>query len=352
MKKTIVLKVNAHQPEPEKIQEAAKIIQKGGLVAFPTETVYGLGADALNAKAVKKIFLAKKRPTDNPLIVHIADKKDIHILAKDIPKTAEQLIDQFWPGPLTLILKKSKIVPKITVAGLNTVAIRMPRHKVALSLIKESKTPIAAPSANLAGRPSPTTAQHVLEDLNGRIEMILDAGPTLIGVESTVVDLSITPPKILRPGGIPYEKLLEILGGVELHPVVLAEKTIKILHAPSPGMKHRHYAPKAELILVEGEVDAIIKKIQTLAQSYMAKNVKIGILATNETILNYHAHVVKSVGSREDLTTIARNLFRVLREFDEEKVDVIIAEGFPLKGLGLTIMNRLRKASGYKIVKT
>jgi L-threonylcarbamoyladenylate synthase len=351
MKKTLLLKVDPENPDPAKIQSAAEIIQKGGLVAFPTETVYGLGADALNPNAVLALFEAKKRPLDNPPIIHIANISEVYKLAKQVPPKAELLMKEFWPGPLTLIFKHSNIVPEVTVAGLDTVAIRMPKHKVALSLIKQSNRPIAAPSANLAGKPSPTNAQHVFEDLNGRIDAILDSGPTNIGVESTVVDLSVDPPMVLRPGGTPFEALKKVLGDVKLHPFVQAEQELPMEKIRSPGMKHKHYAPKAEVILVEGNVPAVIGKVKELAESYRLKGAKVGILATDETQTAYKAEVVKSLGSRFNLAIVAQNLFRLLREVDAENVDVIIAEGVPSEGLGLAVMNRLRKASGYHIIK-
>ena len=351
MKKTIVLKVDAENPEIEVIRIAADTIKKGGLVAFPTETVYGLGADALNPKAVKALFKAKKRPLDNPPIVHVGHIQDVYRLAREVPPKAEKLMEKFWPGPLTLIFKRSEIVPDVTVSGLDTVAVRMPRHKVALALIRESGCPIAAPSANLAGRPSPTTANHVLEDLNGRIDVVLDAGPTNIGVESTVLDLTVEPPQILRPGGTPLEALKEVLGKVELHPVAVSEKKVHVDRARSPGMKHRHYAPKAKMIVIEGDLETVVKKIAELVDHYKQRKMKVGVLATDETITSYKADVVKSMGSRKRLEEIAKNLFRLLREFDSEGVDIIIAEGVPTEGLGLAVMNRLRKASGYRIVK-
>ncbi len=351
MKKTIVLKVNCENPESAKISLAAAIIRKGGLVAFPTETVYGLGADALNPDAVRKIYTAKKRPLDNPIIVHVANENDIYKLAEETPECAEALTDRFWPGPLTLVLKASSMVPRVTTGGLDTIAIRMPKHRVALALIEASGTPIAAPSANLAGRPSPTVAEHVIEDLYGRIDIILDAGPTNIGVESTVLDLTCDPPRILRPGGVTYEELRSVLGEVTVHPAAAARSEIHIKHARSPGMKHKHYAPRAELIVVEGEFDAVVKKIGELAERHIREGRKVGILATEESLSKYEAGTVKLLGSRRDLTSVARNLFRLLREFDEEKVDIIIAEGVPEEGLGLAIMNRLRRAAGYNIVR-
>lgn len=351
MKKTLLLKVDSQNPEKEKIQKAADFIKKGGLVAFPTETVYGLGANALNSQAVLALFEAKKRPLDNPPIVHVGDISDVHRLVKKTTSKAEKLVKNFWPGPLTLIFKRSAIVPDVTVAGLNTIAIRMPNHNVALALLRESRCPIAAPSANLAGKPSPTTAKHVLDDLDGRIDAVLDAGPTPIGVESTVLDLTIMPPQILRPGGISYEKLKEILEDVRLHPIAVAEKEVPIERARSPGVKHKHYAPNAEVVLVEGEISLVKEKVKELAESYRREGKKVGVLATDETADYYRADVVKSLGSRNDLAIVAKNLFRLLREFDSEKVDVIVAEGVATAGLGLAVMNRLRKAAGYKIVK-
>ena len=351
MKETLLLKVDSEKPDPTKIDIAARVIQKGGLVAFPTETVYGLGADALNSDAVLALFEAKKRPLDNPPIVHVANASEVYRLVQEVSKKAGLLMKTFWPGPLTLVFKRSSLIPNVTVAGLDTVAIRMPKHKVALALIKQSGLPIAAPSANLAGKPSPTTAKHVYEDLNGRIDVILDGGATNIGVESTVVDLTVDPPLVLRPGGTSFEALKKVLGDVKLHPFVQAEEELPLEKVRSPGMKHRHYAPKAEVILVEGAPGAVTSKIKELSESYSLKGAKVGILATDETQAAYKADVVKSLGSRFNLAVVAQNLFRLLREVDAENVDVIIAEGVSSEGIGLAIMNRLRKASGYHIVK-
>jgi L-threonylcarbamoyladenylate synthase len=349
--KTLLLKVNPENPNPAKIRVAAEIIQRGGLVAFPTETVYGLGADALNSEAVLALFKAKQRPLDNPPILHVADPAEFNRLVVEVPKKAELLMERFWPGPLTLIFKRSSLIPKVTVAGLDTVAIRMPKHEVTLELIRQSRCPIAAPSANLAGKPSPTSAQHVYEDLNGRIDAIIDGGETNIGVESTVVDLSVDPPMLLRPGGTSFEALKKVLSDLRLHPFVEAEKELPLQQIRSPGMKHKHYAPKAEVILVEGNVPDVIAKVKQLTESYGIKGKKVGILATDETQTAYRAEVVKSLGSRSDLATVAQSLFRLLREVDAKGVDVIIAEGVSSEGLGLAVMNRLRKASGYHIVK-
>jgi len=351
MKQTILLKVNPQEPEIEKIREAANIIKNGGLVAFPTETVYGLGADALNAEAVLALFAAKNRPADNPPIVHVENVEEVYRLAEYVSAQAEKLMKEFWPGPLTLVFKRSYVVPDLTVAGLDTVAIRMPQHKVALALIKESGRPIAAPSANIAGKPSPTSAKHVFEDLNGRIDAILDSGLTTIGVESTVLDLSVDPPMLLRPGGASLEDLRKVVGQVNLHPFVVAEKELASEKARSPGMKYKHYAPKSPVILVDGDITKVMGTVKELISNYWLNDKLVGVLATNETAWAYEADVVKSLGSRRNVDDMAANLFGRLREFDLENVDVIIAESVPLEGIGLAVMNRLRKASGYNIIK-
>ena len=344
--KTKIIKINSNSPEISKIKIAAKVLRKDGLVAFPTETVYGLGANALDIKAVKKIFEAKGRPIDNPLIVHISNKKDICRLVEKVPKDAERLMDKFWPGPLTLILKKSKIVPYITTGGLDTVAIRMPANKIALALIKEAKIPIAAPSANLFGKPSPTRAEHVIEDLYGKIDAIINGGNTEIGIESTVVDLTTNPPVLLRPGSVALEEMERVLGKIEIYSVA-NEKDITKIIAKSPGMKYKHYSPDAKLIVVEGKHQNVKKKIQELINQYKKEGKKIGIMVINQNH-SYRANKIKFVGN--DFIAIAKNLFKIFREFNKEKIDIIIAEGISDKGLGLAIMNRLRKASN-EIIK-
>jgi L-threonylcarbamoyladenylate synthase len=351
MKDTLVLKVCPEKLDMTKICEAADIIRKGGLVAFPTETVYGLGANALNAQAILALFEAKKRPLDNPPIVHVKDPEDVYRLAAQVSNRSERLMRKFWPGPLTLVFKRSNVVPRVTVAGLDTIAVRMPKHEVSLALIRKSGCPIAAPSANLAGKPSPTTAKHVFDDLNGRIDAILDGGPTQIGVESTVLDVTVSPPRLLRPGGTTVEALRNAVGNVKLHPFVVTDKELQLGESRSPGMKHKHYAPKAELILVEGALESVVRNVRELSDSYRKKGVRVGILATEETKAKYGLGAVKSMGSRFDIATIAQNLFALLRDFDAENVEVIIAEGIPADDLGLAVMNRLRKASGYRIVK-
>ncbi|AUG59004.1 L-threonylcarbamoyladenylate synthase [Acetivibrio saccincola] len=347
--KTEILKIDENNIDFEKIKYAAKVLKEGGLVVFPTETVYGLGADALNGKAVLKIFEAKGRPSDNPLIVHIACKEEIYNLMVDIPCDALKLMDKFWPGPLTLVGKKTSNVPDSVTAGLDTVAVRMPKNKIALSLIEEAKLPVAAPSANLSGRPSPTTAKHVIDDLNGRVDVIIEAGNSDIGVESTVLDITLWPPVILRPGGVSKEQLEEFLGKVDVDPS-LTEKDLDGLIPKSPGMKYKHYSPKAELIVVEGEVSDVVGKINAIAGEYKEKGLSVGVLSTEQTKNLYNGAVVISLGDRLEPETIASNLFKALRDFDDLGVQIILAEAIDDKGIGFAVMNRMRKAAGYKII--
>ncbi|MEM2902035.1 MAG: L-threonylcarbamoyladenylate synthase [Candidatus Bathyarchaeia archaeon] len=347
----MVYKVNPLRPECEIIRAAAKVIREGGIVAFPTETVYGLGVNALDPEAVKKVYEVKRRPADNPTIVHIADKMEAQRLAAEIPEIGYELMERFWPGPLTLVLKKSEIVPSITVAGLDTVAVRIPKHRVALMLIKEAGVPVAAPSANLAGKPSPTLAEHVIRDLDGKIDMVLDGGPTEIGVESTVLDLTTPQPLVLRPGGVTLEELRRVLREVQLHPVAVTMEKLNHELARSPGMKHKHYAPNAEMILVEGERRERVKeRIRELVEEYVGKGLKVGVLVAGRWESSV-GHEVRILGPEKDLKTIAKNLFKALRELDEKKVDIIVAGDVNFEGLGLAVMNRLRKASGYRILK-
>ncbi len=335
--------------EPGAIAQAGEIIKNGGLVAFPTETVYGLGADALNRQAAKKIYAAKGRPSDNPLIIHITNREDLERIVDEIPPEAEQMADKFWPGPLTMILEKSAIVPYETTGGLDTVAVRMPSNETARALIDAGGGFIAAPSANTSGRPSPTTAQHVEEDLNGAIDMILDGGPVDIGVESTILDLTVKPPVILRPGAVTKEMITETIGPVgEDSGLNLADPQV---HPKAPGMKYRHYAPKAELRIVEGPMELVITAINDLTAKAMAQGKKVGIIATKETVGRYPEGDVKSIGTRGDEDTIARHLFAVLREFDQDGVDCIYSESFSSGGIGSAIMNRLLKAAGHQIIE-
>lgn len=343
--KTKIIKVNSLKPEKARIEEAAKIIKNGDLVAFPTETVYGLGADAFNQKAIKKIFKVKKRPLDNPIIVHLGNKNDLYKLVKEIPSLAKKLIKKFWPGPLTIILKRKRDVPKEISAGLPTIAIRMPKNKIALSLIKMANCPIAAPSANLSGRPSPTSAQDVFEDLKGKIKLILDGGQTKIGLESTVIDLVTTRPTLLRPGGVPLEEIEKTIGEIKIHPSVL--KKIKIRKIKSPGMKYRHYAPKAELIFVVGEEKKAISKIREILKELIKKNKKTGLISWQKELKPKNV-IVKFLGKNPK--KVAKKLFSSLREMDKKKVEIILGYSFPKKGFGLAINNRLKKAAS-KIIK-
>lgn len=346
---TRILRINPNDPESGLIEIAAEVIRRGGLVAFPTETVYGLGADAFNPEAVRKIYEAKGRPLDNPIIVHISSGEMLGEVATDLPEIAWRLISRFWPGPLTLVLRRSPSLPEVTVAGLDTVAVRMPRHRVALRLIEESGRPIAAPSANLSGSPSPTKPEHVVKDLYGKVDIIIDGGETEIGLESTVLSLVSKPPMILRPGGVTLEQLKEELGEVQVHPVVFAERELENILAQSPGMKYRHYAPRAELIVVHGEQPNVKRKVRELIARYTANGVRIGVLYIGKT--GYGVSDEISLGKAGDLVEVARNLFASLRELDERGVEVIIAEGVGEHGLGLAIMNRLKKASGGRLIR-
>ncbi|NLJ33162.1 MAG: threonylcarbamoyl-AMP synthase [Firmicutes bacterium] len=333
------------------LEEAAEIIRAGGLVAFPTETVYGLGANALAGEAVRGIFAAKGRPADNPLIVHIAGEEELESLVSQVPARAKPLLAHFWPGPLTLILPKQPHIPAETTAGLDTVAVRMPAHPVALALIHMAGVPVAAPSANLSGRPSPTTAQHVLADLAGRVDMVIDGGPTAVGVESTVVDLTREPPLLLRPGGVTREELREFLPTMVVDPGVAALTPPLDVRPSSPGMKYSHYAPRAQVVVVEGSREAVEAKIKEMALGYQAQGLRVGILATRETAAAYKKGKVQVVGGREELAEVAANLYTCFRRFDDLRVDIILAEGFAAVGLGLAIMNRLRKAAGHRIIR-
>jgi L-threonylcarbamoyladenylate synthase len=325
------------------IQEAAMWIKENETVAFPTETVYGLGANALSDQAVDKIFIAKGRPSDNPLIVHIATQNQLDKLVTTVPDQAKQLMNAFWPGPLTIIFPKKDELPFNVTAGLSTVAVRMPDHPIALALIAAADLPIAAPSANLSGKPSPTTAKHVYDDLNGRIAGIIDGGPTGIGVESTVVDCSSHIPVILRPGGITKEMLEGIVGHVELDEALTKEG-----QAPkSPGMKYRHYAPDAPLILVDGTSTYV----QSLVEKAKAEGKKVGVLTTVENFEAYDADVVLSCGKRAEPATVLHNLYSVLRQFNETELDIIYSETFAREGVGEALMNRLMKAANGQMIK-
>lgn len=343
-----VMEVMRDGIDEDGIRRAGEVLKNGGLVAFPTETVYGLGANALDDKASAKIYGAKGRPSDNPLIIHIADWDAIWKIAANVPKEAKLLADAFWPGPLTMVLEKSDAVPLTTTGGLSTVAIRMPDHDVARALIRAGGGYVAAPSANTSGRPSPTKAQHVAEDMDGVIDMIIDGGDVSIGLESTIVDLTEGTPTILRPGYINQQMLSEVLGNVETDRALISDDSG--IKPKAPGMKYRHYAPRAELIIIEGEADKVREKINELSDEAAAAGKKVGVIGTDESLGYYHGGTVKSIGSREDEITIAQHLYSILREFDRLDVSVIYSESFETPKIGQAIMNRLIKAAGHQII--
>ena len=371
----------------EELGEAAGILRSGGLVAFPTETVYGLGGNALDEDAAGKIYAAKGRPSDNPLIAHVSCMEEVAPLVKEIPEAGRKLMEAFWPGPLTMIFPKSEKVPYGTTGGLDTVAIRMPDDPVANRLIALAGVPVAAPSANTSGRPSPTTADHVWQDMNGRIDMIIDGGPVGIGVESTIVDVSSAVPAVLRPGAITMEMLEEVLGEVSVDPAILGPLSADV-RPKAPGMKYKHYAPKADLTLVEPgtgadresgveqvtgaeqkngadrnteaaletgldetQLQAMICKVRELSREKIEAGYKVGVICTDESRDCYTDGEVRSIGARKSQASVAHNLYALLREFDDLGVDYIFSESFPKDHLGQAIMNRLSKAAGYKIVK-
>ncbi len=331
----------------EGLREGARILKEAGVVAFPTETVYGLGANGLDEEAVRSIFQVKGRPTDNPLILHLASTDNLNSLVREVPEQARLLMDEFWPGPLTIILRRRTRVPSVTTAGLDTVALRMPDHQVALALIQEAGLPLAAPSANLSGLPSPTRAQHVLDDFAGRIPLLLDGGETGIGLESTVIDLTRNPPLLLRPGGLTIEELEEKLGRVEL------ADSLEMETPSSPGLKYRHYAPRAEMIVFEGKPELVREELLRRAEKAHQQKRMVGILSTSESFSLYfqEGFMVLKLGSMYRPREIAHNFFDLLRELDRLGVDLILAEGVESRGLGLAIMNRMRKSASHRVVR-
>lgn len=352
--KTKILRVNRNQVNlalDPGIIEGAKLLKAGRLVAFPTETVYGLGANGLDPQAVKQIFQAKGRPRDNPLILHIAQISQLEQLVMENSKRVQELVRNFWPGPLTLVLKKKPLVPDQVTGGLETVAVRMPAHPIARELIFAANLPVAAPSANLSGRPSPTLAKHVISDLNGRIDMIIDGGPSEKGIESTVIDLSTEQPILLRPGSISVEELQVFLPDLKLD-ISIGDQTRKCSSEPrSPGMKYRHYSPQAELVLIEGKFSQVKEKLSDLIES---SGGQLGLLLTEEmdrALEKPPSVVVKIMGSRSKPEEVAERLFKLLREFDEEDVKLIFVEGLSSTGMGLAVMNRLEKAAGDHILR-
>lgn len=346
---TQIIKINKENLDSIEMDEAGKLIAAGELVAFPTETVYGLGGDALDPEAAHKIYAAKGRPSDNPLIVHIAEYEDMYRVGRNIPPQAKLLADAFWPGPLTMIVEKSDNVPYATTGGMDTVAVRMPNHPVALALIRKSGCLIAAPSANTSGRPSPSKASHVAEDLSGKIAMIIDGGEVSIGIESTIIDLTEKTPMVLRPGYITPKMLSDVLGEeVIIDPGIIAADDTK--KPKAPGMKYKHYAPKADMIIVDGQKDAVISVINAKIAKAKEAGKKAAVIATEETKDKYNADIVLSIGSRSDEDTIAQHLYTILRECDELNVEAIYSESFSTPRIGQAIMNRLLKAAGHQVI--
>lgn len=334
-------KININDIDATIIKDCSKIIKQGNLVSFPTETVYGLGANALDSKAIEKIFIAKGRPMDNPLILHVASFDMLLKYVKHVPNIAYDLSKIFWPGPLTMIFKKSNLVPYEATANLDTVAIRIPSHPVALELIKQCNLPIAAPSANSSGKPSPTNARHVYDDLNGKISAIIDCGKSDIGIESTVLDLTTTPPTILRPGGTPLKKLEMLI------PNLISEKIVEDNLVPkAPGMKYKHYSPKAPLYIIKGDSKKVITKINELADE------DTGILCSLETSKEYLKGKILCLGSIHSPDELAYNLFESLRMFDKLNVKKIYCEFFNYGPFKDAIINRLKKAADNKIINT
>ena len=347
---TKIIKAYGEDDKDRELMElAGKIIKDGGLVAMPTETVYGLAGDARNPESSKKIYAAKGRPSDNPLIVHIADIEALDKIVREVPKEARKLAEKYWPGPLTMVFDRSPLVPLTTTGGLETVAVRMPSNEIAREFIRAAGGYIAAPSANKSGRPSCTTAEHVYKDMNGEIPLIIDGGEGGIGIESTIVDLTGDVACLLRPGAISLEMLKEVLGEVEVDPsiggVISADA-----HPKAPGMKYKHYAPKGELFIVEGEAEAVAEKINSLVKEHERRGETTAVIASNETKSKYRCKIIRGIGSRSDELSISHNLFAILRDMDDLGVSFIYTESFDTPVLGMAIMNRLIRAAGHKII--
>jgi len=341
---TSIIKIDENNIDERLVTKAGNIIKAGGLVAFPTETVYGLGGDALNPESSKKIYAAKGRPSDNPLIVHICRMEDLEIIADDISDKARMLMERFWPGPMTLIFKKKDIVPIETTGGLDTVAVRFPIHPTAKAFIKASGGFVAAPSANLSGRPSPTLAKYVIEDLKDRVDMIIDGGNIPIGLESTIVDMTQDIPMILRPGFVSKEMLTGVICDVATDPTILDADCKE--RPKAPGMRYRHYAPKADMTIVRGDSERVVAKINEMGQNIDG----CVVICVNEHSKMYPDLSVKTVGSENDKDEIAANLYKLLRECDDENVRYILSESFSDEGIGAAVMNRLIKAAGHNIL--
>ena len=348
--KTVIELYDAENRRSEVMEKAGEILKSGGLVAFPTETVYGLGGDALNPEASAKIYAAKGRPSDNPLIVHIADMEALKVLASEVPEKAKLLADRFWPGPLTMIMPKSDAVPYATTGGLDTVAIRMPSHPTAYELIRSSGVYIAAPSANTSGKPSPTRAEHVINDLSGRIDMIIQDDTVDIGVESTIIDLSEEVPTILRPGYITQAMFEEAIGKTIIDPAIMGSLKEGVV-PKAPGMKYKHYAPNADVTIVEGPHEKVVEYINSQIAEKEAEGHRCAVMATDETKGKYICKDIVSAGHKDDELSVARNLYAILRDFDKQNIEFLYSESFETKNVGQAVMNRLIKAAGHKIIK-
>ena len=331
--------------------KAAELLRAGEVVGFPTETVYGLGANGMNEDASQKIYEAKGRPSDNPLILHIAEFDQLEGIAKDISEDAWKIMKAFWPGPMTIVLHKRDEVPMKTTGGLSTVAVRMPNHPIARELILKAGVPIAAPSANRSGRPSPTEAAQVMEDMEGRIPMIIDGGKVGIGIESTIVDMTDEKPVILRPGFITPEMVEEVVSGVTIDPAILGGSVSEGLKPKAPGMMYRHYAPLGDMWLVEGSMENVIRKINELTKEKQESGYKVAVIGTDENIDEYKADIIRSIGSRKDPAEIGANLYGTLREMDQLGVQIIYAESYGEEEFFGAIRNRILKAAGYQILE-
>lgn len=343
---TQIIKIDSENIDKKAIEVAAKVLASGGLVAFPTETVYGLGANALDPLATKKIYSAKGRPSDNPLIIHVSRTSQVELYAEEVSPVAKKLMDLFWPGPLTLIFKRKPIISDSITGGLDTVAIRLPSHPIAREIIDAANLPIAAPSANRSGRPSPTRVEHVIEDLDGRVDIIVDGGSAAIGLESTVLDVTVDPPMILRPGYVTLEMLQDAIGKVDMDASIIQTQSNVIPKAP--GMKYRHYAPQGSLTIVEGDEEKVAKYI--LEQVKMYRDKKVAIIATDEEAHLYEGNRVYTIGSKTNPEEVAANLFKILRLMDTEGIEYIFAPSFPQEHIGRAVMNRLLKAAGNRRV--
>ncbi|PKM95332.1 MAG: threonylcarbamoyl-AMP synthase [Firmicutes bacterium HGW-Firmicutes-1] len=341
---TKIVKIDGEHLDFQAIEEAATLLKQGGLVAFPTETVYGIGANALNEASVKRIYEAKGRPSDNPLIVHIAHLDDVYKYASEVSEVSLRLMNKFWPGPLTLIFNKKATISKFITGGLETVAIRLPSNNIARAIIEAAGLPIAAPSANRSGKPSPTRAKHVIEDLDGRVDMIIDGGKAQIGLESTVLDVSSGMPILLRPGSVTKEMLEQEIGQVQVDPTLMGEHE-KIV-PKSPGMKYKHYAPKGKLTVIYGDENLVRNKINELVREKEVAGVKVAVIATYEDEQMYQCENIIVIGSKNNRTEIAANLFKVLRMMDEQAIEFIYTKAFSEKDIGMATMNRLLKAAG------